>query len=333
MTKTPSPPEPAPSRARALATRAVRLTGREYLPMVLTIAFWAVAALVVGHADAARLVATTVLLRGVQMLVQMNSAAPLQLRRGAARAMRIASRRTARWIQAGSFACAVVLVILATIGLRAAGQWQMAAMLPLAALCLPARAVRFSDYKTASPHYRFALSASGLVGAGAAWLAGADILGMALAYGAREWIALIAVRMWPKPPRRRDPVEQPLTFREVARSTAVSGRRMLTYRLTKNILTVFGPFGNFAARTGRGMGWHNRIEPFLPHKLAGFVLFALGTAAAAVVLALRSGEPVAMIGAAGLLQLSAVATNVALMWHWLPDRDDPDLVVEDDDDE
>ena len=55
--------------------------------------------------------------------------------------------------------------------------------------------------------------------------------------------------------------------------------------------------------------------------------------AGAVFLALRVGEPAAMVGAAGLMQLAAASTNVALLWRWLPDRDDPDLLVDDEEDD
>ena len=129
------------------------------------------------------------------------------------------------------------------------------------------------------------------------------------------------------------PIVEPLSFAEVARNTAVSGRRLLTYRMTKIALTVFGPVGNFAARTGRGLNWHSKIEPYLPHRLSGFILFAVATAGGAVFLALRSGEPAAMIGAAGLMQIAGASANIALLWRYLPDRHDPDLVVDEDDDE
>jgi hypothetical protein len=108
---------------------------------------------------------------------------------------------------------------------------------------------------------------------------------------------------------------------------------LLTYRITKIALTIFGPVGNFAARTGRGLNWHSRIEPYLPHRLSGFVLLALVTAGGALLLALRSGEPAAMVGAAGLMQLAGASANIALMWPFLPDRNDPDLVVDEDDED
>jgi hypothetical protein len=67
--------------------------------------------------------------------------------------------------------------------------------------------------------------------------------------------------------------------------------------------------------------------------LSGFIFFALGSGGVAIFLALRSGEPAAMIGAAGLMQLAAASASIALMWRYLPDRDDPNLIVDEDDDE
>ena len=71
----------------------------------------------------------------------------------------------------------------------------------------------------------------------------------------------------------------------------------------------------------------------MPHRLSGFVLFAIAAAAGAVLLALRSGEPAAMVGAAGLMQLAGAAANIALMWHYLPDRHDPNFKFDEDEDE
>ncbi|MBA3730653.1 MAG: hypothetical protein H0W92_07615 [Sphingomonas sp.] len=150
----------------------------------------------------------------------------------------------------------------------------------------------------------------------------------------REWIAYGVIRYWPKAPHVPEhPAADPLAFAEVGRNTAVSGRRLLTYRMTKIALTVFGPAGNFAARTGRGLNWHGKIEPYLPHRLSGFILIIVVALVVATLLALRSGEPVAMIGAAALMQIAGASANIVLMWHYLPDRLDPNLVVEDDDDE
>ena len=92
---------------------------------------------------------------------------------------------------------------------------------------------------------------------------------------------------------------------------------------------MFGPIGNVAARTGRGLKLHQKLEPYVPHHFGGFLLFSLAAFGGAVFLALRSGEPAAMIGAAGLLQIGAAAANVVLLWRYLPPRDAE--LVEDDD--
>ena len=118
---------------------------------------------------------------------------------------------------------------------------------------------------------------------------------------------------------------------ELARYSAILGRRLLTYRVSKTLLTVFGPFGNIAARTGRGLNWHKKVEPYVPHHLGGFLLFSTGTLGTAVFLVLRSAEPAAMVGAAGLLQIGMAAANVVLLWPYLPDRHGE--VVHDDDDD
>ena len=128
-------------------------------------------------------------------------------------------------------------------------------------------------------------------------------------------------------------IHEPLRFIEVARYSVILGRRLLTYRLTKSLLAVLGPIGNAAARTGRGLNWHSRFEPYVPHHLGGFIGFSVLTFGAAADLALRSGEPAAMIVAAGLLQVCGAATNVLLFWRWLPDRDADIPLLYDDDDE
>jgi hypothetical protein len=144
---------------------------------------------------------------------------------------------------------------------------------------------------------------------------------MAFAFGAREWIAYAALRWWPRPPflPRRDRTE-PVSFGEVAQNSAVFGRRLLAYRITKSMLTVLGPLGNLAARTGRGLNWHLKLEPYVPHHLGGFMFFSIATFGVAFFLIVRSGEPAAMILAGGLTQIGAVASNVLLLWNWLPPK-------------
>ncbi len=312
----------------------IQLSLREYLPLLLTIGLWAVIVAVIGHADAVRLLAATVAVRALQMLTRLSTVASLKARIGTARAIRRQAKRFALGVHAGALLINLALVALLVIALKAIGQSQIAAFVPLIAIGLPARMLRRADLRTSSRYFRLALSGGGLVAALAGWAAGLGPMGMALAFGAREWIAYATVRWWPKAafvPRRT--ISAPLGLAEIARNTAATGRRLLTYRISKVVLTMFGPAGNVAARTGRGLNWDRRIEPYLPHRLSGFILFAILSAAGAIFLALRVGEPVAMVGAAGLMQLAGATTNVALLWRWLPARDDPDQVVDDDEDD
>ena len=313
--------------------QVARLAWREYLPQALTIALWATIFAAIGSADTARLFAATVMIRAIQMLTRVSTATPLKLRVGADRQVRIAARRLARIVQVTALAISLVVLVALIWALIRIGQGELAAFLPLIAIGMPVRVLRFSDIRTDSPYYRLAMAGGGLALAGLGWAAGWQAAAMGLAFGAREWIAFAVIRFWPKAahvPRRR--VTDPLDWPEIARATVISARRMITYRLSKVALAMFGPLGNFAARTGRGLNWHNRMEPYLPHRLSGFILFAIVAAGGAGVLAVMSGEPAAMIVAAGLLQLAGASTNIALLWRYLPDRGDPNLVIEDDDD-
>lgn len=310
-----------------------RLAWREYVPQLLTIALWAIILAAIGHADTARLFAATVMIRAIQMLTRLSTASTLKLRVGADHSVRLAARRLARIVQTAALCISVVVLVALMWALTRTGQGELAAFLPLIAIGMPARALRFTDIRTDSPYYRLAMAGGGLALAGLGWAAGWQAAAMGLAFGAREWIAFAVIRFWPKAahvPRR--PVTDPLDWPEIARATIISARRLITYRLTKVALAMFGPLGNFAARTGRGLNWHNRMEPYLPHRLSGFVLFAIAAAGGAISLAVGSGEPAAMIAAAALLQLAGAATNIALLWRYLPDRGDPSLVIEDDDD-
>ena len=329
--------DPSSSRlGRALRAinpgRLLRLSLREYLPALATIALWAIILAALGHADTARLFAATVTLRAIQMLTRLTTANSVKARVGAPAPIRKQARRFARIVQLVVLAANIALIAALVHGLRAIGQHQVAFFLPLVAVGMPARILRYSDMRTDSPFFRLALSGGGLIMVAVGWATGLGAVGMGLAFGMREWIAYGVIRYWPKAAHVPDhPTADPLAFAEVARITAVSGRRLLTYRMTKIALTIFGPVGNFAARTGRGLNWHGKIEPYLPHRLGGFILIIAMAAGGAILLVLRSGEPAAMIGAAALMQIAGVSANIALLWRYLPDRHDPNLTIEDDD--
>ena len=310
-----------------------RLAWREYLPLLCIVAMWGLILAALGHADTARLFAATLMVRAIQMLTRLSTAPSLKARIGAEPGVRRSARRLALFAQGVALCIAMLLIALLTAGLGQIGQAEIAAFLPLIAVGMPARLLRQTDTRTDSPYFRLALAAGGLVAAATGWAAGWHAVGMGLAFGAREWIAYAALRLWPKaPPVPKRPTSEPLDWPEIARNSAISARRLITYRVTKIALAVFGPVGNVAARTGRGLNWHGRIEPYVPHRFSGFLLFALGTGGTGVFLAARSGEPAAMVAAAGLFQLSCVAANILLMWRYLPVRDDPNLVIDEEED-
>lgn len=314
--------------------RIKHLAGREYLPMVATIATWAVIVAALGHADAARLLAAVTAIRAVQMLTKLATPPALKRRVKAPREIRRQAKRTALTLQAAALLVAVLLVVLLVEALKDIGQHEVAAFMPFIALGMPARYWRFADVRTASPYSRLALGVSGLAMVLIGWAAGWHAAALGLAFSAREWIAYFTMRWWPRAPREpKVELSEPLKFPEVARYTAVMGRRMLTYRISKSLLAVFGPLGNIAARTGRGLKWHQKVEPYVPHYLSGFILFSGVTWAGAALLALRSGEPAAMIAAAGLLQMGAAAANVVLLWKYLPSPGAEPVPEDDDDDD
>lgn len=301
--------------------RLKRLAWSEYLPLGATAAMWAVIVLAIGHADTARLLAAVTMIRAVQQLTKLSTPSALKRRIHAPKQIRRQAKLYARTLQLAALAVSLMVVVVLVEGLKAIDQHQIAAFLPYVALGMPARCLRLSDAKTASPYFRMALAGGGLVTASIAWAAGWPVTLLGLAFGLREWVAFVALRWWPREPEPpKYEVSDPLKFEEVARYTAILGRRLLTYRLAKSILTVFGPFGNAAARTGRGLNVYQKIEPYLPHHFGGFVVFSLLMLGAAMFVAFRSGEPAAMILAAGLLHLGATTSNVVLFWRYLPPR-------------
>jgi hypothetical protein len=311
-----------------------QLAWREYLPLAGVIAMWAVIVAALGHADAARLLAAVTSIRAIQNLTRLTTSLSLRQRIKAPRNVRRQAKVFAFNLQAGALTAAFLIVAALVAAMDSIGQDTIAAMLPFVALGMPARYLRFADVKTASPYFRLALAGSGLAMVLIGWAAGWQLAAMGLAFGAREWVAYAVLRWWPREPQLpKHPIVEPLRFAEIARNSAIIGRRMLTYRLSKTLLTIFGPLGNIAARTGRGLNLFRRLEPYIPHHLGGFVLASLGLYGGSAFLAYGSGEPAAMIGAAGLAQIASATTNVALLWHWLPSRDLGGPVDDDDDDE
>jgi len=145
----------------------------------------------------------------------------------------------------------------------------------------------------------------------------------------RDWGGLAATTLFaPLRPVKADVPTEPLRFEEAAVQTEAAARKRLGYRLLRTVFGLLGPWGNIAARTGRGLGkLDHRIARFIPHSKPGFILFIAVTLTAAIVL-LSIGEPSTFLLAAALTNLAA-SGGAALVW-W-KHRDFSADVAEDED--
>ena len=76
--------------------------------------------------------------------------------------------------------------------------------------------------RTASPYFRLALAGGGLAMVLIGWAAGWHAAALGFAFGAREWIAYVVLRWWPREPPGPSSISEPLRFAEVARYSAIS---------------------------------------------------------------------------------------------------------------
>ncbi len=205
-----------------------QLAWREYLPLAATATMWAVILLAIGHADTARLLATVVMVRAAQYATRIATSTALRRRIGASRPVQLQAKRLAFNLQTTALLLALLAVVLLTEAMKAIGQDQIASFMPFVALGMPARYWRLADVRTASPYFRLALAGSGLCTVALAWALGWPATLLALAFGAREWIAYLVLRWWPREPRPpSELIDQPLHFGEVARYTVILGRRLV----------------------------------------------------------------------------------------------------------
>jgi hypothetical protein len=311
----------------------LRLAGREYLPMAGSILTWAAVAAVVGHADAVRLMAASLLVRAARTLTMLDVGNAMRRREGATLDVIRTSLRRAMRIEAASFVAGALVVAAMIAGLQAMGQPDVARMTALIAIGLPAR--YFAPARGARRRggiFSSSLAWSGLALVGLAGLAGEGVMTLALAIAAREWIALaivLAPAATPSTEQPAHPTDVPLTWQEVAGITARRARHRLTYRIGKSLLGVLGPFGNVVARTARGFRMHRRADRFAPKSIVPVALLAAGTTALAFLLPVILQKPATLLGSASLLRIAAAAGNVLLWWSFT----DPGRGEDGDDDE
>lgn len=296
-----------------LAVRRVAL--REYLPWSGLILSWVIIALAVGPADAARLFAASAFVRSTRYLTAAGVLTPLRKRISrdgspSRQAVRVGARvQLVAWL-AGLLLLGMVIGLLVV-----AGQERVAQLCAILAIGLPARyLVPLAAHRRIAYVLGPSLAWSGVLLVALGWLAGAGLTVFALAFAARDWIAYLACLVAaPTIKRDREPLG-PLHWREIADHSVTVARRRLAYRIGKGLLSAaFGPFGGAAARTGRGMRVHHRLDRFTPKQPLPIAALAATTSASAVAMIMIGPPPGVLVVAASLLMVAAVAANV-LVW-------------------
>jgi hypothetical protein len=310
-----------------------QLTLREYLPATLSLISWALIGLAAGHADAVRLFAANIFIQAARALGTLEVVQVLASRIGAERSVYKASRRLAlRLDLVGLATCWLFIGTLATF-LYLRGMEVAAVMLAVGSLGLPARhpGSVFVAKRERSVTWRVGAAVTAALGGavvlafGLSWLAAAAVLAL------RDWGGLFATVRFGAP--RKPPkliASEPIGFREAAARTEASARQRLGYRMVKSLFgVILGPFGNFAARTGRGAARiDTRIARLMPRHWSTMALFTAGMATAAAVLLLSSSEPAALLGAATFARLAGSGGAALLWWRYKLQTDDEE---EDDD--
>ena len=318
-------------RTRAVGT-AKRLAVREYLPMGSWILSWFMIGLAIGHADAVRLLAANAFVQAVRHVCTVEAMQVLGRRVSAEKAVFTAARRAALRIEVGSLTASILVTAALYALLDGRGLHEAAVMVAIVSLAIPARnpAALVVARRDRILTWRLGSAVTFAVGSGLVLLLGLHWTAAAAVLALREWGGLAATLLFaPSRKRTRRVWTEPLTFAEAARRTEGSARQKLSYRLISSLATlVLGPFGKLAARTGREVGkLDSRLAKLVPRSKSGFILFTLGTAAAAGFFLFVSREPSTLLAAAAFARLAASGVAVLLWWRFggeTAEDDEPD---------
>jgi hypothetical protein len=306
-----------------LAGDARRLAGRllaqEYLPLAAWLLAWATLTAQLGLTYAALLIAANGFFQATRSLALLQSYDALSGRAACSEPLDGKDRWLAiRTDGAGLLTCLALLALL-NRGLDGAGLIEVASMVTIMAVGLPARTP--CALLVAGRH----ITASWRIGSGVTLLAGAMLilfldLGWQLAallLGLREWGGLIATLLLGG--RRSTELGTALgalEFPEIASRTSMAARRRLVYRTGKAALSALGPVGSVIARTGRGGGVDARIARWLPFNLVSISLLAILCTGGTVALIVVRPEPAVALVASALARVGAAALSVLIWWRW-----------------
>lgn len=309
-----------------------RLALREYGPLLAWMAAWAIVGVTVGHADAIRLLAAIAFVRCARYLTGPASAPLLRSRMAGRGKVHGPARRTVILVEAVALVASVLVLAALIRLLLAADQQVTAGFCVILGTTLPVRAlIPMAAGRRIESFYQPFVSVIGVVLAIAAWAIDGSLMSFAIAFAAREWVALAIAFAVAKPRSAEGDPPNALHWRDVADHSHVFARRRFTYRVSKNLLKfVLGPLGVIAARTGRGFKMDRKLERFVPRGQFSLAVLTVGLIGAGVALILLLPKPALLVAAATLMRIGASAGNI-MLWSalgsgqiLLPDDDDDD---------
>lgn len=293
---------------------------------------WALFGLALGHADAVRLFAAYAFVQAIRSFSTLEVTQSLAGYVASDRGLYRRSRRLALRIEVVGMLVSLAVIAALAFFLEARGMSVASAMAGIIALSVPARHPGgiFVIHRKRDFSWRLGQTFVVFFGALAVFVLGLDWTAAAVVLALREWGGLAATALF-APPRPAPEIlpGDAMRFRDAAARTEATARKKLGYRMMKSVFgLLLGPFGTFAARTGRGtVRMDIKIANLLPRSRVGMALLAGGAVATAVVLLLGSSEPAALLGAGMATRIGASAASALLWWRFGVDQiaEDEDL--------
>jgi hypothetical protein len=308
------------------------ITCQEYVPFTAWVLAWAAMTAAVGLSTAMSLMAANAFVQATRSLFLTQSFDAISARHDCAPDLRARARRLALRVDIVVLLGSIALLIPLAAGMLALGLTELATMMLVIALGLPARtpAVLALSRRTIGTAWRMGSALTLLGGGGLVALFDLHWAWAALALGMREWGGFIAASFvgGSRPATTTASISH-LGFSEIASRTSLAARRRLVYRIGKVVLSVLGPIGSILARTGRGGGLDRRLAQSLSLNPVYVGLLAVACSAAAVVTVVMNREPPALLIASVVARVAAASFSVLIWWRWNAITEDFEWLNED----
>lgn len=319
-------------RAAARDGTLRRLLIREYGPLLAWVAAWALVVAATGHAHAVRLLAAIGFVRSARYLTGPTSGPSIRRRMASLGRVHGQARRTVLTIEVFALVGSAAIMAMLIAFLNVSGQEVTAFFCLILSVTLPVKAFfPFASGRKIESYYQPLVSVFGLLLTIAAWFVERSLVGFAIAFAAREWVALGVAYLLAAPRPAHDVEVDDLHWREVANHSLIASRRRFTYRLSKSVMKfILGPLGTVAVRTGRGLRADRKLERFVPQRRWSMATLFLTMTAGALAIIVLIPKPALLLIAATLMRIGATAGNI-LIWSILGPGDG--MLIDDDDDD